>query len=121
MITPPAGPDPINIIPTINIREIDSEDEVVRQRLAQELYTACSSCGFFYLEGHGMHEELQSGTFEVLRKFFALDLEDKMEAHVQKNRAIRGYEPMGETRLDPRTRAGIDLCNRIHSLVMAEG
>jgi hypothetical protein len=30
----------------------------------------------------------------------------KMDAHVQKNPAIRGYEPMLETRLDPRTRGG---------------
>ena len=36
-----------------------------------------------------------------------LDLESKMEAHVQKNPAIRGYEPMGETRLDPRAKAGM--------------
>jgi hypothetical protein len=25
---------------------------------------------------------------------------------VQKNPAIRGYEPMGETKIDPRTRGG---------------
>lgn len=29
-----------------------------------------------------------------------------MDAHVQKNPAIRGYEPMLETRLDPRTKGG---------------
>lgn len=29
-----------------------------------------------------------------------------MSAHVHKNPAIRGYEPMLETRLDPRTQGG---------------
>lgn len=44
--------------------------------------------------------------FELLKRFFALDSETKMTAHVQKNPAIRGYEPMMETRLDPRTKGG---------------
>ena len=58
------------------------------------------------MKGHGISEDLQMETFEVLKRFFALDMESKMEAHVQRNPAIRGYEPMGETRLDPRTKAG---------------
>lgn len=29
-----------------------------------------------------------------------------MDAHVQKNPAIRGYEPMGETRLDMKAKMG---------------
>jgi hypothetical protein len=45
-------------------------------------------------------------TFETIKRFFAEDEEVKMEAHVQKNPAIRGYEPMFETKLDPRTRGG---------------
>lgn len=40
-----------------------------------------------------------------MKRFFALDPEEKMDAHVQKNPAIRGYEPQGETRLDPNTKA----------------
>lgn len=96
----------ITAIPTIDIRDIDDSDPSIRKALAKELYSACSSCGFFYLKGHSISEDLQIQTFEVLKRFFALDVESKMEAHVQKNPAIRGYEPMGETRLDPRTKAG---------------
>jgi isopenicillin N synthase-like dioxygenase len=79
----------------------------VRKALASELLDACSTCGFFYLKGHGLSEELQKETFDVLKRFFASDLESKMEAHVQKNPAIRGYEPIGETKIDPRTRGGM--------------
>lgn len=50
---------------------------------------------------------MQERTFKALRDFFALDLEDKMEVHLHKNPAIRGYEPIRETRLDPRTKGDI--------------
>lgn len=45
-------------------------------------------------------------TFQVLKRFFALDLETKMDAHSIKNPAIRGYEPMFWTKLDGRTKGG---------------
>jgi isopenicillin N synthase-like dioxygenase len=96
-------------IPTIDISEIDSPSLDVRKGIAKEIYNACSSCGFFYVKNHGLSEELVKETFEVLKRFFALDHEIKMDAHVQKNPAIRGYEPMFETRLDPRTRGGTQL------------
>ncbi|KAH6671988.1 2og-Fe oxygenase family protein [Halenospora varia] len=100
-----APPNAITSIPTIDITHINSSDPSIRLEIARSLVDACSTCGFFYLTGHGLLEELQNETFDVLKNFFALDLESKMDAHVQRNPAIRGYEPMGETRLDPKTRA----------------
>lgn len=97
---------PITTIPTIDISSIDSSDPSVRLGLAAELISACSTCGFFYLTGHGLSEQLQEDTFDVMKKFFELPIEEKMDAHVQNNPAIRGYEPQGETRLDLRTKAG---------------
>jgi isopenicillin N synthase-like dioxygenase len=85
---------------------IDSPELATRQRIAKELLDACSTCGFFYLKGHGLSEILQEETFDVMKRFFVLDLDSKMDAHVQKNPAIRGYEPIGETKIDPRTRGG---------------
>ena len=104
--TDPTQTSPIVEIPTIDISAIDSPDISVREGLANELHRACVTCGFFYLKNHGLSEDLQRETFEIMKKFFALDLESKMDAHVQKNPAIRGYEPMFETKLDPRTKGG---------------
>jgi len=56
-----------------------------------------------YVKNHGIPEEILNNTFSLLERFFALDQEAKMDAHVQKNPAIRGYEPFLETKLDPRT------------------
>lgn len=42
-----------------------------------------------------------------MRDFFDLDQETKMSAHMHKNPAMRGYEPMMETQLDPRTKGDL--------------
>jgi isopenicillin N synthase-like dioxygenase len=98
-------PSGFTSIPTIDLAELDGPP-AVRKRIAEEIYNACHECGFFYIKNHGIPQEVISETFELLKRFFALDLDVKMDAHVQKNPAIRGYEPMLETRLDPRTTGG---------------
>lgn len=92
-------------IPTIDIANIDGTP-AQRQAIAKEVYAACAECGFFYIANTGISEAALSEVFQLLRRFFALESETKMTAHVQKNPAIRGYEPMMETRLDPRTKGG---------------
>ncbi|KUJ19736.1 2og-Fe oxygenase family protein [Mollisia scopiformis] len=98
---------PITAIPTLDISQISSPDPSIRLSLAKELVSACSSCGFFYLTGHSLSPQLQTKTFDVMKRFFDLSIEEKMDVHVQKNPAIRGYEPRGETKLDPRTSGDI--------------
>lgn len=99
-------PSSFSSIPTIDLAEIDSPSLESRKSIAKRIYDACHDCGFFYIKNHGIPEEIISETFALLHSFFALDLETKMDAHVQKNPAIRGYEPMLETRLDPTTKGG---------------
>ncbi|KUI71077.1 hypothetical protein VM1G_06794 [Cytospora mali] len=99
-------PSSFTSIPTIDLSNIDSPSPEDRKKIAKEIYDACHNCGFFYVQNHGIPEQVVSETFDLLKRFFALDLETKMDAHVQKNPAIRGYEPMMETRLDPRTKGG---------------
>lgn len=94
-------------IPTIDISNIDSPSIEDRRAIAKEIYDACTSSGFFYIANHKIPNTLLDQTFGTLQKFFALDQDVKMSAHVQKNPAIRGYEPMLETRLDPRTKGDI--------------
>ncbi|KAL3417532.1 2OG-Fe(II) oxygenase [Phlyctema vagabunda] len=90
-------------IPTIDIARIDDPSLEVRKQIAREIFQACSTCGFFYVKNHGIPDELIRDTFEVIKSFFAEDIEVKMDAHSQKNPAIRGYEPMFYTKLDPTT------------------
>ncbi|KAF7185975.1 2-oxoglutarate-Fe(II) type oxidoreductase hxnY [Pseudocercospora fuligena] len=94
-------------IPTIDISNIDSPDLGERRAIAKQIYEACTTSGFFYAVNHDISEEQQSDIFNTMKRFFALDLDAKMEAHSHKNAAIRGYEPMLETQLDPRIKGDI--------------
>lgn len=98
-------PSSFTSIPVIDIAEIDGSPEA-RKKIAKEIYDACHNCGFLYLKNHGIPRKVTEDAFALLKRFFALDLDTKMDAHVQKNPAIRGYEPMGETKLDPRSQGG---------------
>lgn len=100
------NPSSFTSIPVIDLAELDSPSLEARKRIAKNIYDACSQCGFFYIENHGVSQHVISETMDLLKRFFALDIDAKMDAHVQKNPAIRGYEPMLETRNDPRTKGG---------------
>jgi isopenicillin N synthase-like dioxygenase len=92
-------------IPTIDVSDLDGS-LTQRKAIARKIWEACESCGFFYIKNHSVPQETVDEVFGLLKRFFALEHDVKMDAHVQKNPAIRGYEPMLETRLDPRTRGG---------------
>lgn len=64
---------------------------------------ACKDYGFFYLENHGIPEELMREVFRQSKAFFSLELEDKMTVKADKNN--RGYTPMHEEILDPSNQA----------------
>ncbi|KAK6216080.1 hypothetical protein LQW54_003856 [Pestalotiopsis sp. IQ-011] len=93
-------------IPTVDLTHLDGTLSQ-RKAIAADVYKACHECGFFYIKNHGIPQEAVTEAFQLLKRFFALDIETKMDAHVQKNPAIRGYEPMLETKLDPRTQGDI--------------
>lgn len=81
-------------IPLINVARIFSEKLEDRKAVADELREACTRVGFFYVEGHGIPEELIDSVFDVGKKFFALDFEDKMECFINNTPHYRGYTPL---------------------------
>ena len=65
-------------------------------RVAAEIERACRDNGFFYIAGHGVDEQLQRQLEESSRRFFAQDVETKMEIAMEHGgRAWRGYFPVG--------------------------
>ncbi|KUL89330.1 hypothetical protein ZTR_03669 [Talaromyces verruculosus] len=81
-------------IPLINVSRLFSEKLGDRKAVADELREACTRVGFFYVEGHGIPEELIDSVFDVGKKFFALDFEDKMECFINNTPHYRGYTPL---------------------------
>lgn len=67
-----------------------------RDQVAGEIAGACRDSGFFYLTGHGVDEGLEQRLERASRRFFAQDLETKMEIRMERGgRAWRGYFPVG--------------------------
>lgn len=60
---------------------------------------ACKDFGFFYVENHGVSEEVMAEVFRQSKAFFSLSIGDKMGVKADKNN--RGYTPMHEQVLDP--------------------
>src|SRR6266508_3906189 len=85
----------VSTIPIIDIGPLVGGTEG-RYAVADEIGQACRECGFFYVVGHGVGEDLQQRLEHFSRRFFAQDLEAKMEIQM-----ARGGVPMHGPNLFP--------------------
>jgi isopenicillin N synthase-like dioxygenase len=69
-------------------------DNNTKQQLAQEIYSACTEVGFFYIKNHGVSQHAIDNLFTTSREFFALDQQKKMEIDISHSSFSRGYIPM---------------------------
>ncbi|PWY66768.1 Clavaminate synthase-like protein [Aspergillus heteromorphus CBS 117.55] len=81
-------------IPVIDLAPLRSPLLQERQRLAREIYTACTQVGFFYIKNHGIPEELIATLREAAQRFFSLPEEQKMETSIRKSKKYRGFIPL---------------------------
>lgn len=81
-------------IPTIHLDDPD------RERLVSSLRSACVDVGFFYLDGHGIADDLLAGVMQQSKKLFDLPVEEKRS--LSDPVMSRGYTAMEEETLDPR-------------------
>lgn len=81
-------------IPVIDVDGILSDDLAKRREVAEKVRDACMRVGFFYIENHGIPEQLVQGAFEWARKFFSLPFEKKMEVYIDNQFNFRGYTPL---------------------------
>jgi isopenicillin N synthase-like dioxygenase len=64
-------------IPVIDVGALASGDDAAYARLARELRAACIDVGFFFLDGHGVPQDVVEGAFDQTRAFHDLPLEAK--------------------------------------------
>jgi isopenicillin N synthase-like dioxygenase len=82
-------------IPVIDISPLRTGHEG-RQAVARQIAYACHEFGFFFVVGHGVNEVLQERLEDMSRRFFAQDLETKLQIAMSRGgRAWRGYFPVG--------------------------
>lgn len=79
-------------VPTIDLRDIDSEDEAVRQKCREELKKAAVNWGVMHLVNHGISDELIDRVKIAGKQFFDLSVEEKEKyANDQASGKIQGY------------------------------
>ncbi|KAF8882032.1 hypothetical protein CPB84DRAFT_1686870 [Gymnopilus junonius] len=78
-------------IPVIDIRDARSSDPVARKRLADLIRDACINVGFFYIQSHGIADEVISDTVDAAKRYFSLPEATKLELDVHKTSNFKGY------------------------------
>ena len=84
--------------------DMASSSLAARQAVADKVGKACSDVGFFYAQNHPVPQDVIDEAFEASKEFFSQPEEVKMENHIHKVPNFRGFEPLFETKLDPKTR-----------------
>jgi len=78
--------------PSIPIIDLSAERHETAARIGQ----ACREYGFFYVINHNVDERLQQQLEDISRRFFAQDLQSKLEIRMSRGgKAWRGYFPVG--------------------------
>lgn len=95
--TPPKAAESI---PLIDLGPSFSGDLQARKGVAWELHKAAVDTGFFYIENHGVPQEMLDGQLALAKAFFDLPLAEKHKVDVAKSNCTRGYEAPGLQTLD---------------------
>nr|GMC84135.1 leucoanthocyanidin dioxygenase-like [Ipomoea batatas] len=66
-------------IPLIDLKDLDSSDGSVRNRVLERISEACREWGFFQVVGHGVDHGLMADMQAAWREFFRLSLDEKQE------------------------------------------
>jgi isopenicillin N synthase-like dioxygenase len=97
---PKSVPASIERIPAIDFAGFSAADTARRQTTVSELRAALESCGFLYLQNHGVAQSLIDAVFVQSREFFSLSAEAKQRAKPKERGSTRGYEGVGVQSLD---------------------
>lgn len=87
-------------IPVIDISGYVAGDASVTASVVSALHSAARSPGFFQIVGHNVTSELRTRLLTALKAFFALPADRKKRLHRGNSNSLRGYESVGEQRLE---------------------
>nr|AHZ31754.1 anthocyanidin synthase [Viola x wittrockiana] len=79
-------------IPTIDLKDISSEDQIVREKCIEGLVEAAKEWGVMHIVNHGIPDNLIDRVKEAGKGFFELPIEEKeIHANDQATGKIQGY------------------------------
>lgn len=77
--------------------QLEQPDSASSKEFLRELYDAMSEVGFFYIRNHGVPLELQQKSFDSVKSFFKLPIEQKLEIELKKSPHFRGYSKLSKS------------------------
>ena len=80
-------------IPIVDVGPLLAGVHGARERVAEELYEACTGIGFLFIVNHGIDGDIVARTFDASRRFFSLPIDEKLA--VRMNRHQCGYMAPG--------------------------
>lgn len=94
---------PAITIPVINISPYVAPNPSLEatSSIARSIHAAARSPGFFQVVGHDVSTALRTRLLERMTAFFTLPPETKTALHRHRSPAMRGYEGVGDQRLEP--------------------
>ncbi|KAJ7268054.1 Clavaminate synthase-like protein, partial [Mycena rebaudengoi] len=90
-----------------DLSNISSADPAIRRTLVDEIRHACTNVGFsmhrvfFLVKNHGIPEEIIQETLAMMRKFFDLPLDAKLDIENTKTANFKGYSAVLSGNNDP--------------------
>ena len=87
-------------IPLVDFAPFLTGNAQGQQQVAQQIYRACRTVGFLYLDNHGIAEEVVAQVFSQAHSFFDLPMSKKQQVAWSSESSNRGYVGMERERLD---------------------
>lgn len=87
-------------IPVIDISGYLQNNKAKTSEIVAALRLACKNPGFFQITGHTISTDLRAQTLQSLKEFFSLPQDVKKQVHRNKSECLRGYEVVGEQKLE---------------------
>ncbi|KAJ6004484.1 hypothetical protein N7522_006129 [Penicillium canescens] len=102
------SPKPKPSIPIVDFSNWNT-NETSRQRVAQEIVTACKEVGFVYITNHSLPETILGEAFHWSERFFKLAQDEKLKAPHPPGWAVhRGYSWPGLEKVSQTMSTGVD-------------
>lgn len=118
--TAPPRPPTENEIPVIDLSAIDGDLEA-RKNIASKIRAAAENTGFFYIENHGIPEELIQRALSQAQAFFNQSDEDKELTSSKRSKLSDGWHGLGTTQINKTETLGEQLpLNIVSRLIMAD-
>ncbi|THU84463.1 Clavaminate synthase-like protein [Dendrothele bispora CBS 962.96] len=94
-------------IPIIDLSAVSSTDPVKRRELADLIRDACINVGFFYINNHGIPNDVITAAVEAGKRFFTLPDHVKMDLDIHKTDNFKGYTALLGENTDPNGRGDL--------------